>query len=117
MKTDDLISLERVLQMIEHGRHHLKALVKIGMMSDAKAEAMDEAYRLFAESLEECRHDMIIDTDVHARWIVYYGQLAFCDECSFKLPGNYKKSATGNIQLPKYCPDCGAKMDAKEGDR
>ena len=56
---------------------------------------------------------------VHARWIIEKDKAIFCDECCHKLPiviYNIKAFESLKHHLPKYCPECGAKMDAK-GDK
>jgi len=45
----------------------------------------------------------------HGRWIPFYSETAkrkiqYCSECEI-----------GCIWKPNYCPNCGAKMDLKEG--
>lgn len=53
---------------------------------------------------------------IHARWIVEKDKAIFCDECCHKLPiviYNIKAFESLKHHLPKYCPECGAKMDAK----
>lgn len=57
---------------------------------------------------------------VHARWIIEKDKAIFCDECCHKLPiviYNIKAFESLKHHLPKYCPECGAKMDAKEDNR
>jgi len=50
---------------------------------------------------------------VHARWYVIHGYEAeghvFCNECGYRI-----NAVIGTTVLPNYCPDCGARMDAKE---
>lgn len=60
---------------------------------------------------------MDVQPVVHARWIIEKDKAIFCDECSHKLPiVIYNTKAFDRLahHLPKYCPECGAKMDAKE---
>lgn len=49
-----------------------------------------------------------------ATWIVFSERRVFCDECSYKLPVIFTDYASGNLKLPKHCPECGSKMDVKE---
>ena len=65
------------------------------------------------ESIVEFAEDLpAIDTVRQGRWVqdTTFRDLHFCDQC---LAGEYRKPKF------KYCPDCGAKMDAgtTEGER
>lgn len=57
---------------------------------------------------------------VHSRWIIQKGdngrEKIFCDECSTSLPAYFTDAATGKHKLPKYCHECGAKMDGGPHD-
>lgn len=50
---------------------------------------------------------------VHARWIAEYR--AICSACKTQFDDDMFW-IQGEFITPNYCPNCGAKMDAKEGD-
>jgi len=50
---------------------------------------------------------------VHARWVPNHGSYGtpHCSRCKWRIP--YSEDST--LDAISFCPNCGAKMDAKEG--
>ena len=50
---------------------------------------------------------------VHARWVPNHGSYGtpHCSNCKWRIP--YSEDST--LDARSFCPNCGAKMDAKEG--
>ena len=68
-------------------------------------EAYLEGYR---EGYEGGRHDAVR----HAHWEVNECGEVECNKCGFCI-GNADNM---NDYVPKFCPDCGARMDRKENE-
>lgn len=51
---------------------------------------------------------------VHARWVPNHGSYGtpHCSNCKWRIP--YSEDST--LDARSFCPNCGAKMDAEEGD-